>query len=373
MDFRVGFFSSKQYFDRNAYSGILFSMNAAFRKRGLTVVDLGNPHRISGPHRVMRQAFANAVADEPASDRFHTTVRTQLESQPCDILFAPVASRELANFDTSLPIVFASDATPALLRDTYQFYPDNASYQQAVDAERFVIERAQRLVYASQWAADSATAELGADPDRVRIVPFGANVEFTGFERALPPRLEDSTCRLLFVGKDWYRKGGETVIHTLDALERRGIHATLTVIGSEPPDVFTEGRRIRVRPYLDKNRDNHKSEFNALFAESHFLLLPSRAECFGVVNCEASAFGVPVLANAVGGIPSAVVNDRNGFAFPAGATGEHYAEKIQEFFGDKQRYETLARSARAEYETRLNWDAWARRLEETFLEVLNDC
>ena len=370
MDFRVGFFSSKQYFNRNAFSGVLFSMHAALRRRGLTVVDLGNPQRHSGLRRVMQQVLATAARCPVASGRFHAQVQTQLASLPCDILFAPVASTELAGFDTGLPVVLASDATPTLLRDTYAPYPDEVSYQRSVETERTVIKRAQRLIYSSQWAADSAISDYGADPNRIRILPFGANAEFNGFENALERRLVDSTCRLMFVGKDWFRKGGETAIRTLDALEQRGIPAALTVIGAEPPAQAIGGRPIRVRSFLDKNRKHEKAEFNALFAESHFLLLPSRAECFGVVNSEASAFGVPVLANGVGGIPSAITNGRNGYVLPAGSTGEDYATRIESIFNNTKRYAALARSSRDEFETRLNWDTWALQMERIFEETL---
>lgn len=46
-----------------------------------------------------------------------------------------------------------------------------------------------------------------------------------------------------------------------------------------------------------------------------FLFSLTRAECHGIVNCEACAFGLPIFSYATGGVPSYVINDFNGFAF----------------------------------------------------------
>ena len=92
-----------------------------------------------------------------------------------------------------------------------------------------------------------------------------------------------------------------------------------------------------------------------LIAESHFLILPSRAEAFGIVFCEAASFGVPSLATRAGGIPTAVRDGGNGKTFPLGTPPAEYAAFIRQHFADYASYEALARSAFREYETRLNW------------------
>ncbi|HLL48102.1 MAG TPA: hypothetical protein VK399_15420, partial [Longimicrobiaceae bacterium] len=62
--------------------------------------------------------------------------------------------------------------------------------------------------------------------------------------------------------------------------------------------------------------------------------------------------------------------DRNGFTLPPEAAGDAYAARIAEVAGDPGRYEALCESSRDEYEQRLNWDTWGRRVRGLIAEHL---
>jgi glycosyltransferase involved in cell wall biosynthesis len=98
--------------------------------------------------------------------------------------------------------------------------------------------------------------------------------------------------------------------------------------------------------------------------KSDFLLLPTRAECFGLVFCEAAAFGVPSVSADTGGVRGAVHEGKNGFLLPPDANGKIYAEKITELWNDRAAYLHLRESARNLFETTLNWDAWAMEVKD---------
>ena len=97
------------------------------------------------------------------------------------------------------------------------------------------------------------------------------------------------------------------------------------------------------------------NRLKSLMTESHFLILPSRAECFGVVFAEASAFGLPSLSTKVGGIPTAIHDGKNGQTFSVDEDPETYCDYIEHFMSSKEAYTNLAVSAFKEYSTRLNW------------------
>jgi glycosyltransferase involved in cell wall biosynthesis len=88
------------------------------------------------------------------------------------------------------------------------------------------------------------------------------------------------------------------------------------------------------------------------------LLFPSRAEAYGVVACEAAAYGVPVLGSDVGGIPTIVQNGETGYILPVDAGPEEYATRIVEALAGE--YAEVRRAARRRFETTLNWDAAGR-------------
>jgi glycosyltransferase involved in cell wall biosynthesis len=127
---------------------------------------------------------------------------------------------------------------------------------------------------------------------------------------------------------------------------------------------------MKVIPFLNKNTQKGMRRISKLLLESHFLLLPTRAEAFGIVFCEASAYGLPSISTDTGGVSGVVSEGRNGYLLPHSASGKEYADVIASCFSDNSRYEQLRRTSREEYESRLNWDAWGRAAAEVLRQVL---
>ena len=108
----------------------------------------------------------------------------------------------------------------------------------------------------------------------------------------------------------------------------------LTIIGCIPPVAINE-KDITVIPFINKH--NEEAGLTALSissVNSDFLLLPTRAECAGVVFCEASAFGIPSITTDTGGVSTYVEDGINGFALPLAARAEAYADKIEQYTSD---------------------------------------
>src|SRR5260370_41270745 len=122
-----------------------------------------------------------------------------------------------------------------------------------------------------------------------------------------------------------------------------GIEADLVVCGATPPPGIAHDC-MKVIPYLDKNDDQDAREIEKLYAMSHFLILPTRADCVPNVIGEANAFGVPVITADTGGVAYAVRDGENGYALPYKARGEEYARVIAELSRDEQRYQQLSQS-----------------------------
>ncbi|GET37680.1 glycosyltransferase [Microseira wollei] len=106
-----------------------------------------------------------------------------------------------------------------------------------------------------------------------------------------------------------------------------GIDAELVMVGSKLPDEVRSDK-LTVIPYLNKNNPQQRQQLNELFFRANFLIFPTRAECYGIVLCEANAFGRPALATDVGGISTIIENGKNGYRLPLSATGNDYANLI---------------------------------------------
>jgi glycosyltransferase involved in cell wall biosynthesis len=295
-----------------------------------------------------------------------------LAGQSFDLIVAPDGVLDIALLETDIPIVLvAGGATYGLLLDYYPSYTN--LLQRSIDEihalQALALEKASAVIYSSTWGARSAIEDYGADPAKISVVPMGANLDEIPPREVALTRKPSGRCRLLFLGVEWERKGGDIAFETLLKLEELGIAAELTVCGCTPPQAFAH-ERMHVIPFLDKNDKRQYRELERLFLESDFLFVPTRADAYGLVFCEASAFGLPVITTSTGGVPEAVRDGENGFLLPYDARGAAYAEVIAAAYRDHERYAALVRDSRAAFESRLNWDAWGVAVGRILADLL---
>jgi glycosyltransferase involved in cell wall biosynthesis len=302
--------------------------------------------------------------------RYAKVVAPQLHGRSFDAIVAPSGGTEIAFLETDIPLVLIEDANFALLHNYYPEYSHllrRSAFE--VDAlERAAIRKASLVLHPSQWAASSTVKQYGADPQKVRVIPFGANFEDVPLAEVVQAKKKSDRCRLLFLGVSWERKGGDIAFETLGKLEEMGIQAELIICGCTPPARFSHERMI-VIPFLRKSDPRQRAELERLFETSDFFFLPTRGECYGMVFCEASAYGLPVITTDTGGVSGAVRDGENGFALPPGARGSDYAALIAGIYRDDQRYAALVRSSRAAFDERLNWDAWGIAVGELLAQM----
>jgi glycosyltransferase involved in cell wall biosynthesis len=175
--------------------------------------------------------------------------------------------------------------------------------------------------------------------------------------------------RLLFVGSDWERKGGQLAVAALRELRRAAPGAELTIVGATPTEAVGAG--VHVAGFLDKRRSSDVAQFARLLAEADLLLVPSRADCTPLAIAEAYAYGVPVVAAAVGGIPSMLGGSPAATLMDAEAGPSDWAKAISAVLADRAAYRRAALAAREEHVNRLDWDVACVRVLE-IVEALRD-
>ncbi len=291
-------------------------------------------------------------------------IARQVGSGGVDCVFAP-DSTVLTCLDTDVPKVFCADATFANVVDAYDEYRNCASsyVDMAHAQEAQALATCSAAIYPSVWAAQSAIDHYGAAPEKVHVLPFGANV-------SVPPRRSVDLAierrrfnpmRLLFIGREWRRKGCDIVLEACHIARQGGVQLTVDIVGLEQTPQ-TLPSFVRNHGTLRKSDPTERRRLEGLLAEAHLLFVPSRAENFGIAFSEATAYGVPSLASDVVGIPTVVRDDVSGYALPAGSSPEHYASVIRDCVQDTGRYRELAHSSRHFYERNLSWDLFGERL-----------
>ncbi|WP_433592832.1 toxin glutamine deamidase domain-containing protein [Nocardia sp. CA-145437] len=125
------------------------------------------------------------------------------------------------------------------------------------------------------------------------------------FEEQIPPEVGDGRRKILMFGRaDSPQKGALQAAEMIRELNARGVEVDLIVRGV-PPDLIDLSRtdlsavarhHVDVRPFtIDR------SEILADMREADVVIMPSRAEGFGLVGLEAAGAGVPVLLPSTSG------------------------------------------------------------------------
>jgi glycosyltransferase involved in cell wall biosynthesis len=173
----------------------------------------------------------------------------------------------------------------------------------------------------------------------------------------------------LFLGREWERKGGAIAVETTIALNEMGLKTELIIVGTQP-DSKVPSECVTVVGFLDKNKKQERAQLEQLLKDCHFMHVPTRGDAFSLAFCEASAFGLPVISTATGGVPDVVANGINGQLLPLEARGPDYAKVILDLFSDREAYENLVMSSRKAYDENFNWGAWGDIVRPRVMDLL---
>jgi glycosyltransferase involved in cell wall biosynthesis len=276
----------------------------------------------------------------------------QIESRitpKTDIMFSP-GSINVSMLERKVPKVIYTDATFASMLGYYDSFKQlcNMSVRDGHKLERHALSRSSLAIYASDWAASSAIRDYGADPAKVKVVPFGANIEHKpDMEeiREIIRRRSLNECHLLFLGVDWHRKGGAIALEAARILHESGMKVTLHIAGIRKPPMAIWPSYVIDHGYISKRTQEGRDQIRGLLEKCHLLVLPTRAEAYGLVFCEANAYGMPVLATHTGGVPTIVKEGVNGWLYPMEAGGEYYAARVRKIMEDRRTYEEYCMEA----------------------------
>lgn len=372
---RIAFVSALDPKDVGNWSGTPFFMFEALKRRGHEVEAVG-PLGV-GFHLFRRVAqrmfcalfpkYIDLTRTPSYAKSLAASAKGLMNGRRFDLILCP-SSLVAAFLEVDMPIVTWEDATFSGMAGYYPGKWMNFSagtIRNANHIQQQALSRAVLSLYSSEWAVESAIANYRVDVDRVIFVPFGANIESPPqaecVNDAIERRAEATECRLLFVGVDWARKGGDLVLETAAYLQSKGMQVRVDIVGCTPPHPVPE--YVVQHGFVSKVSQSGQQKMRDLYLDAHYMFVPSLAECYGLVFAEASAFGVPSLARATGGIPSVVRNGENGWVLPIDATAEAYAHQILEDMGDRARYAAIAKRARRMFEETFNWDSAIRQFE----------
>jgi glycosyltransferase involved in cell wall biosynthesis len=264
----------------------------------------------------------------------------------------PAVMRQKAIAQT--PTLLWTDVTPALLdAQAVQYGHHVDSFRALRTIKKALVQRtfhnAALCVGWSEWARRSFVRDYGVAEEDTAVVPPGIDLS----RWSVPNRFADrSLPRLLFVGGDFERKGGDLLLEVFRARLRN--RAELDIVTRDP---VPEEQGVRIHHGLTAG----SAPLLALYRAATAFVLPTRADCFSIASIEAMAMGLPVVVSAVGGIPEIVQEGRTGYLVPPG-DGLRLGEALEALLDMSEAAATMGAQGRKVVEEKFDAEKTAERL-----------
>jgi glycosyltransferase involved in cell wall biosynthesis len=300
-----------------------------------------------------------------SSLRARDQLRVAMASAKLDGLFyhTSVTAMFSHGLMAEVPSVVSMDATPLNFDNIgtpYNHSPSSLglleSFKNALNRRTF--RKSSKLITWCNWARDSIDRDYGIDPAKVEVIPPGVDLE--KWKHAVDVDT-GRPCRLLFVGGDFRRKGGYTLLEAFrNSLQQ---HCELDIVTREQVDINGMGG-VRVHHGLGPN----SPELMALYARADIFAFPTLADVLPLAIMEALASGLPVITTAVGAVDEQVEHGVNGFLIPPG-DAKALAEVTLRLVRDRELLATMSAAARSYADRKFN----AAKNYPRVLQVCKEC
>lgn len=202
----------------------------------------------------------------------------------------------------------------------------------------------------SAWTASDLSIAYGIRRETIHVIPLGIPMDLL----SLPvPDRSSRRAFVLAVGTIEPRKRYDLLLDALELIDDR-VH--LVVVGQPGWNTEDVQARLRAHPRAIWLRNAEDAQLQRLYREALGLVLPSRAEGFGLSAIEAMAAGTPVISSG-GGALAEVTADA------ALTVREHspeaWAETILRVVEDRTLWDELSAAGRSRA-ARFSWNHTAR-------------
>ncbi|MFD2090075.1 D-inositol-3-phosphate glycosyltransferase [Blastococcus deserti] len=255
----------------------------------------------------------------------------------------------LARDRWSVPLIHTAH-TLAKVKNEALAAGDRPEPRARVIGEEQVVAEADRLIANTDEEARQLVRLYGADPSRTLVVPPGVDLDrFSPGDRSAARRaigITDDLVVLLFVGRIQPLKAPDVLLHAAAQLladdpalrSRLRVHVVGAPSGSglEAPEQLQKlAGDLGIADVVTFFPPQPPERLADHYRAADVTVVPSHNESFGLVALEAQACGTPVVAAAVGGLPTAVRDGVSGVLVD-GHDPRIYAAAVHAVLGRRQ-------------------------------------
>jgi hypothetical protein len=299
------------------------------------------------------------------SFRARQLVRNELGRGPLDALFVntQTVGLFLGDIASKIPTMLSLDATPKNYDELAEWYGDSV---QAAPVERVKLSIHRKVMTNmswfttwSEWAKTSLARDYGVDAQKVTVLPPGTTLSNYPEPGRKSFWNKDRPLRILFVGGDFRRKGGDLLLRVQEESFPQAIELHLVTAAEVPP---------RPGVFVYHGVKPHSPELLRLYRESDVFVLPTRGDCLAVVLGEAMASQLPIITTRVGAHAEAVVDGQSGFVIEKDDV-EALRSRVRQLLDSPPLVQSMSAKSRAWGEKRFDMQKNADKIGDLLLAL----
>lgn len=262
----------------------------------------------------------------------------------------PSTSRVFSYHDGNLAQAIKSPNFPKKISDI--------KIREALEYERHVYEQVDKIFTMSEYLKYSFINDFGIEEKKIKVIGAGINLDVI-------PEIADKDYRkknIVFIGADFYRKGGMNLLHAFKFVRDVYPQARLHIIGPHNlsiPSEYAQG--VVCFGFLSKNKLTDKIKFEQVMNDSTIFVLPSTYEPFGIAPLEAMAYEIPCILTNAWAFPEMVRAGINGELVECGDVSD-LAEKIIFLFKNPDRLQEMGKAGKKLVLKNFTWNTVIKKL-----------
>lgn len=226
--------------------------------------------------------------------------------------------------------------------------------QRAFNFEREVCRKLTKVFVMSEYWRKSYIDNYGIAPEKVVNIRTGVNIQ--------PPvnLVKDfSKKKIVFVGIDFKRKGGENLLRAFKGVRTWHPDATLDIVGPKTiPEMLTDdqfNKGVTFHGYLSREVPEEQNKLEQILRDGTLFILPSLYEPCGNAVLEAMLYKMPAIATNDWSFPD-IITEATGRLFTDPNDSTELQNAIEWFLNRPEAAQTMGETARGMVLSRYTWN-----------------
>ncbi|APC42778.1 hypothetical protein A7L45_18680 [Clostridium estertheticum subsp. estertheticum] len=219
-----------------------------------------------------------------------------------------------------------------------------------------MLNNAKCVFTMGKWLEENLINYSGLPKEKVCSVGGGINLDID----RIHPEVKTNN-KILFVGRDFYRKGGDLVIEAFHILKEKYLTNAELYIAGVDPNLINAEKNVIILGDLSPN------QLSDYFNKCDIFCMPSRFEAYGLVFIEALVYGLPCIGRNCFEMKEFIQNGETGYLIEDDDK-EILASRMYELLNNDNIKSNVIKR-REEYINKYSWESVSERITKKIFEI----